>query len=530
MTSSTTAIRDGLVELSDLDEQERYELFDRLQLSMPRVWDAMRLNEANESVVVMPSVTLDRLGTGSGSMTQAFEERFLFLLLLLREPRLRMIYVTSMPIASRDHRVLPGLAARCDSQSRPVAALARVGRATVHLGRSVRRCSNARGCSVVSRRSSLTQRCATSSRTTRRPSNVTSHSRWASPCTALIRGSSNLGTKTGCRRLFAEAGVQHPAGFEDLHTLDDVTRAVVAMRAQQPIEQVIVKLNEGVSGQGNALVELGGLPNPGEAEEVAAVTSRLQQMQFERPDTRLEDYLAKLDERGGIVEQRLTGLDFRSPSVQLRVIPTGEVELLSTHDQMLGGPSGQSYLGCRFPADFGYAAAISDAARIVGERLAREGVMGRFAIDFVAVREPRGCLADVCDRAQPAQGWDDSSLPDPAVPHRWPLRLAEWTVPDGRRSGEASGGDRSPGIAEPAGAHARRPVRHRRSTSGSFRSGSADRGGLSHDELPHRARTRRAHRRREQRKRCRRPVPASGADPAGRGEGGRRQGVDPPSQ
>ena len=32
-------------------------------------------------------------------MTQAIEERFLFLLLLLRQPRLRMVYVTSMPIA-----------------------------------------------------------------------------------------------------------------------------------------------------------------------------------------------------------------------------------------------------------------------------------------------------------------------------------------------------------------------------------------------------------------------------------------------
>ena len=34
-------------------------------------------------------------------MTQAYEERFLFLLLLLRQPRLRMIYVTSMPIDPR---------------------------------------------------------------------------------------------------------------------------------------------------------------------------------------------------------------------------------------------------------------------------------------------------------------------------------------------------------------------------------------------------------------------------------------------
>ena len=34
-------------------------------------------------------------------MMQAMEERFLFLLLLLRQPRLRMIYVTSMPIDPR---------------------------------------------------------------------------------------------------------------------------------------------------------------------------------------------------------------------------------------------------------------------------------------------------------------------------------------------------------------------------------------------------------------------------------------------
>ena len=50
------------------------------------------------------------------------------------------------------------------------------------------------------------------------------------------------------------------------------------------------------------------------------------------------------------------GREFRSPSAQLRVTPLGKVELLSTHDQMLGGPSGQTYLGCRFPANLEYAA------------------------------------------------------------------------------------------------------------------------------------------------------------------------------
>ena len=120
------------------------------------------------------------------------------------------------------------------------------------------------------------------------------------------------------------------------------------------------------------------------------VIERLRRMEFERPDTALDDYLSKLAERGGIVEELISGVEIRSPSVQLRVTPTGEVELLSTHDQVLGGPSGQSYLGCRFPADFQYAPAISADASIIGARLAREGVIGRFAIDFVSVRDSNG--------------------------------------------------------------------------------------------------------------------------------------------
>jgi hypothetical protein len=111
-------------------------------------------------------------------------------------------------------------------------------------------------------------------------------------------------------------------------------------------------------------------------------------MRFEGPDIPFEGYVAKLVERGGIVEELISGTELRSPSVQMRVIPgSRKVELLSTHDQLLGGPSGQSYLGCRFPADFAYAKAISSEAMLVGERLAREGVLGRFALDFVVVKD-----------------------------------------------------------------------------------------------------------------------------------------------
>ena len=63
------------------------------------VWQRMRLNEPGESVVVVPSVTLDRVGVGSGTIMQAYEERYLFLLILLRQPRLHVIYVTSLPVS-----------------------------------------------------------------------------------------------------------------------------------------------------------------------------------------------------------------------------------------------------------------------------------------------------------------------------------------------------------------------------------------------------------------------------------------------
>jgi hypothetical protein len=201
----------------------------------------------------------------------------------------------------------------------------------------------------------------------------------------------DLGTKTGCRRLFAEEGVRHPIGLEDLHTFDGLLDATLRLRAARPsVSEIIVKLNEGVSGAGNALVDLGSLPSPGAPGERDEVTRRLRSMRFEASGTPFDGYIAKLADRGGIVEERISGVELRSPSVQLRVVPGGEVEVLSTHDQLLGGPSGQSYLGCRFPADFAYAPAICDDAAKVGARLAREGVLGRFAIDFVVVKDRSG--------------------------------------------------------------------------------------------------------------------------------------------
>jgi hypothetical protein len=376
--------------LGELSEEERDVCFDRLQERMRGVWEIMRRNEADESVVVIPSVSLDRVGERTGSLQQAYEERYLVLLLLLREPRLRMIYVTSMPIAPQIvEYYLALLTGVIPSHARARLSLISVGDAsprplTEKLLERPRLLSLVRSLIPNPLRSHLV------------PYNTTPLERDLAVALGIPMYAADprffpLGTKSGCRELFADLGVRHPLGFENLRSIDDIVDALMRLRAARPdITEALVKLNEGVSGEGNALVNLHSLGVPGAQGEREETARRVEEMAFELPGTPFSAYTAKLAERGGIVEERISGLELRSPSVQLRVTPFGEVELLSTHDQVLGGPSGQSYLGCSFPAAFEYAKKISADAQRIGERLAREGVLGRFAIDFVVVRSGDG--------------------------------------------------------------------------------------------------------------------------------------------
>lgn len=137
---------------------------------------------------------------------------------------------------------------------------------------------------------------------------------------------------------------------------------------------------------GNALLDLSGLPEPGTDGEVELIRSKLPELQFEFGAITYDEYIGHLAEMGAVVEEFIEGLEIRSPSAQLRVSPLGEVEMLSTHDQMLGGPSGQSYLGAIFPADPAYSWEIMSESVKIGERFAKEGIVGRFAIDFITVK------------------------------------------------------------------------------------------------------------------------------------------------
>src|SRR5438105_10339216 len=77
--------------------EERAQRFGELQQKLVPLWRSIeRLNQDEQTIVVVPSLTLER--PEYGSSLQAYEERFLFLLLLLRQPRARMVYVTSSAI------------------------------------------------------------------------------------------------------------------------------------------------------------------------------------------------------------------------------------------------------------------------------------------------------------------------------------------------------------------------------------------------------------------------------------------------
>ena len=374
--------------LGELSEEERDERFVLLQERLKSVWSAMRLNRPGESIVVVPSTTPG--ATTPGSILQAQEERFLFLLLLLRQPRLQMIYVTSLPIAptiveyylallagvipSHARRRLHFVAAY-DGSARPLSAKL-LERPRI-LERIQELIPNRDLCHLV-------------------PYATTTRERDLALTLGIPMYGADprffpLGTKSGCRRLFREEGVPHPIGFEDLASFDEIVDAVVRLRAASPnATHALVKLNDAVAGKGNALVDLAGLAPPGAPNERAELTASVRSMTLEDAETSLDRYLATFADRGGIVEERIAAAELRSPSVQLRVTPFGDVELLSTHDQLLGGPTGQSYLGCRFPADFAYARPITEQAEKIGRRLAREGVLGRFAVDFVVTRDDGG--------------------------------------------------------------------------------------------------------------------------------------------
>ncbi len=192
-----------------------------------------------------------------------------------------------------------------------------------------------------------------------------------------------LGSKSGARQVARRAGVAVLAGAEDLFSAGALDAAIATIRREQTdAEAVVIKLNNGFSGQGNAMVAIDTIPTAGSIVDSPTT--------FCASEESWPSFLAKIEAEGAIVEELVRRPGLTSPSAQLRISPGGALEVLSTHDQVLGGPGLQVYLGCRFPADASYRGAIRSEAVKVGRVLADEGVVGSFGIDFLVIPDDAG--------------------------------------------------------------------------------------------------------------------------------------------
>ena len=344
---------------------------------------------AARTIIVIPSLSFDAQELAKITGIHHYEERMLCLLMLLQLPRTNLIYVTSQPIhdAIIDYylHLLPGIPG--------YHARRRLTLFSCHDSSSV----------------SLTQKILQRPRLLARiraaipdPTvahitcfNSTSLERALAvelnaPLYACDPALTHWGSKSYGRKVFKNAGVPMPQGFENLRDEKDIVDSLTAIKYAQPeMRRAVIKLNEGFSGEGNAIFSYDGAFRNGTLRQwiQAELPKRIR---FEAASENWESYRQKFQQMGGIVESWIDGNDKRSPSVQCRINPLGKTEIVSTHDQVLGGPSGQIFLGCTFPAVADYRLEIQEAGRRIGDILKQHGVIGRFGVDFISVKEDDG--------------------------------------------------------------------------------------------------------------------------------------------
>ena len=366
--------------------------FPDLQQRLRDLWrsvEALELGDAD--IVVVPSLSLDQRELQKIEGFHHYEERLLFSLIRLQNPRTRLVYVTSQPLHPSviDYylQLLPGipfshardrllLLSTYDSSLSPLSQkildrprlIARI-RQAVRPDRCFMICYN----STIAEQNLAVQ--------------------LGIPLYALDPGLLKWGTKGGSRQIFAETKVPHPDGSDSVWSVKELAIAAAELWQRQPsLKRMVIKLNEGFSGEGNALLDLRPIQEmapdlASHSAQVDALTEQFSCLSFEGKGETWDNFSRRIPEMGAIVEAFLEG-EKRSPSVQGRITPLGEVEILSTHDQILGGPSGQIYLGCRFPADEAYRLTLQDLGMRIGRNLAEKGAIERFAVDFVVVHQP----------------------------------------------------------------------------------------------------------------------------------------------
>ena len=358
-----------------------------------QLWQSVDIFDQDDyDILVIPSFSVDQQVGDKVTGFLHYEERLLFSLIRLRNPLTRVIYITALPLCPIviDYylQLLPGipfshardrllLISTYDGSLKPLTQkvldrprlVEKIKRA-LRPNKSYMVCYNS---------TDLEQQLSL---------------KLGIPLLAASPEVLDWGSKSGSRRIFAEAEIAHPDGSYTVRNVKDLIEELYQLWQRQPdLKRIVVKLNEGFSGEGNALLDLRPISEfiPSQTEESetkAALEKQLAAMNFQGAGETWETFSGRIPELGAIVEAFVEGEIKRSPSVQGYIRPSGEVEIVSTHDQILGGVDGQVYEGCYFPADADYRCELQELGLKVGEVLAAKGAIERYGVDFITVQDP----------------------------------------------------------------------------------------------------------------------------------------------
>jgi hypothetical protein len=363
----------------DLTPPQELEEFARLKSRLARLWaDVFPRDDQAYTSVIVPSISVapEALRRRPGALF--YEETLLFLLIRLRNPRARAVYVTSEPISrpvlEYYLQFLAGIpvshaAARLtllsayDHSARPLTEK------ILERPRLVERIRAAipdpdRAYLTVLRSTPLERRLAVL---------------LGIPLNAADPGMDSLCSRSGARGVLREAGVEVPQGVEDLRDEGDVVNGLLELRARRPgLRRALLKTGSGPWSQGTAVFTYP------ERTDAASLRRALPRLLPTDPADTPETFFESLGSVGAVAEEFVEG-EVRAASGQVRVNPRGETILTSSHDEVRGGPLGLVPKGCAFPADDRWRGAVQDASLRVAQTLAARGLVSRLSVEFLVV-------------------------------------------------------------------------------------------------------------------------------------------------
>ena len=267
---------------------------------------------------------------------QAYEERYLFLLFLLRQPSAEIVYVTSEPIQPSvvDYYLglLPGVV---PSQARRRLHL--LSRTTGGPAPLSAKLLSARASSTRSARAPVIRTAPTSFPSRRPHSNAIWRSGSACPCTAPTRSSPHSEARAARAGSSRRWVCPTPWAARAWTRSGDVVEALVELLSAR------LDSRRSFSSTTRACLDWATPSSTwaGSTGQARRVWRSVSWSFVRKIPTRAPSSSSGGSRTSAASSSTLVASEIRSPSVQMRATPLGHVEQLSTHDQLLGGPSGQ---------------------------------------------------------------------------------------------------------------------------------------------------------------------------------------------